>query len=485
MNPFKIIKYQLYLLQLENYELGRYFRLLRLKGFWPKGEQRKELVWTAKAKAVLGAATAVYIAALFLINLSLSLSMKWRGDVLSLFMIVCALVMLAALPFVFFTIAIWLLYPVDAFLKARIISQAKFKIKNQKSKITVIGIAGSYGKTTIKEVLTGVLGIKYKVLSTPESVNTPVGIGRWILKELDESVEVIIVEMGEHYKNDVKEICDIVKPDIAVITGINQAHLERFGTLDNTIATIFEAAEFSKPGALLVLNADDKLVVDNYKKFCKNQQVDFYSSESHPLSKHTISGMEFKQDGSGQNFEINGEKFSTRLLAEYAIGDAVAATIVGKHLGESVTDIKIGVSQVKTVAHRLEPIINPNGIIIIDDSYNGNPQGVVQAIGLLAKFTNKRKIYLTPGLVEMGSSAPVIHQEIGKQLAGVADVVILIKNSVTGFIEQGIKSASQLSAVSCQLLWFHSAPEAHAALKNILKPGDVILFQNDWGDNYV
>ena len=218
------------------------------------------------------------------------------------------------------------------------------------------------------------------------------------------------------------------------------------------------------------------------------------------------------------------------------MGDVVAAWLVGKMFGLSLTAVCSAIQQLHPVEHRLQPIRNPNGLVIIDDSYNGNSAGAAEAIKLLSKFTRRRKIYLTPGLVEAGSQAANVHVAIGRQLATVADVVILIKNSVTGFIEEGIiparssdssghttpsrqvgtpllsqeGNAPQDGSVAPQaigaklrssppiiggvpptgggipeILWFKTALEAHAALGKILQPSDVIVFQNDWGDQYV
>jgi len=541
----KFIKYQLYLLQLENYELGRYWKLLWAKGFWPKKKQvqRKELVWSAKAKALMLMAWALHGLIIILAGLAV-LSIKPGMD--NFFSIVI-LALLIVLPFYFilFSIALLILKPLDGIAKNRLAARAKAKIKilTKPSPLTplpssfaeasadlregegketgsfprgggglrIIGVAGSYGKTTMKEVLGQVLSCKFKVVSTPESVNTPVGISRWILNKVNESTEVIIVEMGEHYENDVKEICEIAKPDIAVVTGINESHLERMKKMDKVIATVFEIVSNSKQGAMVVLNGDDHRVMENYKKFVwPDHKIERFEIEDLILRNFNPEKLcwEAEVDGVGK-IEVN-------LLGEYALGDVDAAVKIGKSLGMSNEQIIAGIKGVKPVEHRLQPIKSAGDVLVIDDAYNGNPDGVAEAIKVLSRFINRRKLIITPGLVEMGKSSPEIHREIGRHLAGVADVVILIKNSVTGFIEEGILSTTPsrqggtpllfqegttATAVSPPniggvprvaggggiptIIWFDSSLEAHAGLKNILKPGDVILFQNDWGDQYV
>ncbi|GEM_PF-410384 len=532
----KFIQYQLYLLQLENYELGRYWKLLVKKGPWPRGQQRKELVWSTKAKALMLMAWALH--ALIIVAAGLTVLILKPG--IDNFFTAAIFAILVILPFYFvlFSAALLILKPLDSLAKNRLARKAQLKIEKLKEPsprpsprgrggLVIIGIAGSYGKTTMKEVLRQVLGIRYKVLGTPESVNTPVGIARWVLNKVDDSTEIIIVEMGEHYEGDIKDICDIAPPDIAVVTGINESHLERMKKMDTVVATIFEIISNSKPGAMVVLNADDKRVMENYKKFVW---------PDHKVEKFQISNFKFQIFDTEKlcwNFEIDGiGKVDVNLLGEYALGDVDAAVKIGKSLGMSNEQIIAGIKNIKPVEHRLQPMPGAANVLVIDDSYNGNPDGAAEAIKVLLRFGNRRKIYITPGLVEMGKSSPEIHRAIGRQLAGVADVVILIKNSVTGYIAEGInttpppfaeasggtpplqegntaalrssppklggvpgatflskeiyqqKSGARGGGIS-KIIWFNSALEAHAALKNILKPGDVILFQNDWGDQYV
>jgi len=535
----KFIRYQLYLLQLENYELGRYWKLLFKKGPWPRGQQRKELVWSVKAKAIVLMAVALHALIVVVAGLITLSSTGVSGN----FFIAAVIAIFLFLPFYFilFSVALLLLMPLDSLAKKQLIRKARAKIEQLSQPINrhatggqadikelkVIGVAGSYGKTTMKEVLKQVLSIKYKVLSTPESVNTPVGIARWILNKVTDDTQVLIVEMGEHYENDIKDICDIVKPDIAVVTGINESHLERMKKMDTVVATIFEIVSNTKQGATVVLNADDNRVMENYKKFVwPDHEVIKFSAGGGSASGGRVSSFESKR--------FNPEKLSwicsvqgmgeleVGLLGEYALGDVDAAIKIGKSLGMGNEEIKNGIAKIKPIEHRLQPMPSAANVLVIDDSYNGNPDGVREAIKVLSRFsagggsasggTNRRKVYITPGLVEMGKSSPEIHREIGRQLAGVADVVILIKNSVTRFIEEGLLSVSSRPSPSApegerrdplnsveqisrsdaltrnentKIIWFNSALEAHAGLKNILKPGDVVLFQNDWGDQYL
>ncbi len=502
MKLFNIIKYQLYLLQLENYELGRYFVLLFKKGFWPKGDQRKELVWTLKARLLFILATLTHLG---IFIFAVTLTVKGGLSVFSITYYVLSGI-LFYLYFLLYTVYIILLCPVDWLVKQIIITRARLRIKNKGSRITIIGIAGSYGKTTMKEVLKEVLGVRFQVLATPESVNTPVGIARWVLNKVDSSTEIIIVEMGEHYRGDVEEICGIAKPDIAVVTGINEAHLERMKTLQNITDTVFEVVSKSKAGALVTLNGDDKNVVGHYKEYVwPDHRVTMFGQNP----KSEIRNPKFNTEKLCWEVEFEEVgKVDINLLGEYAIGDIDAAIKIAKSLGMSNEDIITSIKNIKPVEHRLQPIQSAGGVLVIDDAYNGNPAGVAEAIKVLSRFENRRKIYITPGLVETGRASKEIHLKIGQELSGVADVVILIKNSVTPFIEEGILSVPsrvqprepsirentnqgipRSGALSRngkpEIIWFETAQEAHTSLPTILKPNDIILFQNDWGDQYI
>jgi len=289
------------------------------------------------------------------------------------------------------------------------------------------------------------------------------------------------VEMGEHYRGDVRELCNIVQPDYAVVTGINEAHLERMKTMENLTATIFEIVSAAKPGAMVVLNGDDKKVMENYKKFALPDQTIKIFKVDDAIARN------FKEEKLIWEGGIEGlGKIEINLLGEYALGMVSVAIKIARSLGMGSEDIKKGIAKIKPVEHRLQPLQSSGGILVIDDSYNGNSDGAEEAIKVLSRFEGRRKLYITPGLVEMGKSAEDIHRKIGTLLAATADVVILVKNSMTAYIEDGIKLANkQIGKSAVEIIWFNTAPEAHHGLKEILKSGDVILFQNDWGDNYV
>lgn len=436
INPFAFFYYHLYLLQLEEYNPIRFLNIIRYTRGIPPRHLRKKLMWTGKMVLIAILSFALIV---------------WAAYAFSLVFLITFYI-----SFIPIGIIVIVLTPLDTFLKNMKIKKAKVHL-DKYPHIKIIGIAGSYGKTTMKEAVSTILAQKFVVVKTPENINTPLGIAETILKEVGEKTEVLVVEMGEYKQGDIRDICSLVKPQIGIITGINEAHLERMGSLENSVSTIFELAQCMEEKGLLIVNNDDMRVASNYKKFISHQHVIAFSSKN---SLHLKSG----------------------LLGRYASGVLMAADAVAKELGLDGEQIKQGASLIKPLPHRLEPIVGARGVLIIDDSYNGNPEGVGEAIHLLSTYRGRRKVYITPGLVETGGQTVAIHKKIGKELAPVADLVVLIKNSVTPFIAEGLIENGFKKE---NIRWYKTSASSHADIGSIVEPNDVVLFQNDWPDNYV
>ncbi len=474
MNPIRLIRYHIALLQLEQYDLGRYFSVLARR-YSVSEDMRQKAVWTAKLKAITLLAA---IAAVAVIALVAYYANAIAAPIIAIFSIFFFPAYIA--------LAVLVTLPLDSYAKSRIIRKAKRKLA-QFPNLKVVGITGSYGKTTMKAVLATILTERFVTLATPESVNTPVGIARFILEKLAKETDVFVVEMGAYRIGDIRELCALTPPNVAVLTGINEAHVERFGSLMNTISAKFEIVRYAKKDAIAVLNAEDKRVRAGYEKNIAGRTAIFYGDTAGDMPRYGIADIRFEPDGLRQSFSLtntHGEAYrlSTPLLGGYAPATIMGAVCVAETLGMTRAEITHGVAMTRPVAHRLEPFNAANGIVVIDDSYNGNPDGAREAVRVLARFKNRRKIYVTPGLVEMGERSAEIHRAIGTDLAAVADMVILIQNSATAHIAEGLKNAGFKNQ---DILWFANAVSAHAALPTTLKSGDVVLFQNDWPDNYL
>lgn len=482
---WKRIKYQLYLLQLEHYEVRRYLRLGKKLFKPPSAPLRKELVWTPKAKLLL---TAVLLLNFFFSAFIAFLIYQFLlpSVVLSVILILSIGYGLSFFSFAFFSFSLLLIWPLDFMLKKRIIDKAKQKLASSTFKnLKIIAVTGSYGKTTMKEMLSAVLRERYRVVKTPENINTPLGIARLILN-MEKDTEILIVEMGAFQKGDIRELCEITPPDISILTGINESHLERFSSLENTVAAKFEVVEGAKQPGFVILNADNELVRENAARFIDARKAVWFSASNNPLCSYQIFKKVFQSDGSGIAFEIkkpDGATWNLKLpmLGEYAAGTAIACIMAAKTLGLTDDQIQLGFSMMRPVPHRLQPIRAGNNVLIIDDSYNGNPDGVKEAVKTLSQFRERRKIYVTPGLVELGDKTEEIHYTLGGLLSRAANIVVLIENRAT----RGLRNSLEKHGFPREnIRSFKTTQQAHAAIPNILENGDVVLFQNDLPDNY-
>lgn len=481
--PFKILLYQLHIFQLEEYIAERFLKAVFKKGLIPKDDFRKKFDWTTKAKVIFLTALSMqifwssFIVFIFLYGVELSI---WAGIILWILFFY----LLSINSYIVIIQSADLLFPVEFVIKQKRINKAKQKILElKKNGLIIIGVTGSYGKTTTKETIAGILSEKYKVVKTEGNNNTPLGISNTIINKLKSNTEVFVVEMGEYVKGDVLKLCQIAPPEIAVITGINEAHLERYKTMQNAIDTKFEIVDTAHT---VVLNGDDKLILDSYQRFIKlDQKVLFYSSDTDKNNQIFLENLLFDQNGNGLSFDLTVQKteltgIKVPFVSYYIIGNIAAAVIIADTLNLSTPQIRLGISKLKPFDHRMQ-VVKKGEIVIIDDTYNGNSTGFKAGIDVLKQFQNRRKIYITPGLVETGYLEKEIHLEIGKDLASVCDIVILIKNSVSDYIKEGLNSKGFKHE---NIVIYNSAKEAYSSFGKFLKEGDVVLMQNDWSDNY-
>ncbi len=453
----------LYMLQSSEYNILDYSRWLGRTSDYRKVAKRRQLVWTSKVKLL------AFAQALILCVVVISAWMA--GHVWLPF----ALLVLLATPWL---LAYGIIVPL--FIGDLLIS--KKSIRNMKAdaaaaiskhKATKIAIAGSFGKTTAKEVLKTVLSEKYKVVATPGNMNTPVGISRFT-KTLTGGEDIIIFEFGESHVGDIKELAELVQPDLGLITGINEAHLKTFGSIENTIKTIFELQDYLTPDKVYK-NNESRYVHD----YIKNNDPKLYSREG--VGNWHVKESIVTIDGTVLTLQHGNTKLrvKAKLLGQHNIGVIVATAAIAESLGMTDDEIKSGIEKTKPFDHRMQPYVL-GGAHVIDDTYNGNIEGVEAGLVLLKNLDAKRRIYVTPGLVEQGSKTREIHEKMGRLIAEVADVVVLMNNSVTMHIQNGLKEAG----FSGVLKIVDDPLEFYKNLEHFIAAGDIVLMQNDWTDNY-
>ena len=377
----------------------------------------------------------------------------------------------------------WLLSPLEWLIQFRYLRKAK-KVLGSNSKLIVIGITGSFGKTTTKYILAELLKRKFNVLKTPGSYNTLMGVTRVILDELKPLHEIFIVEMSAKRPKDIKKICDLVNPSVGLITSIGEQHLEFFKTFDKVVETKSELFGALSGKDKAFLNLDDpgsKRLVDRFKLpiitygFLNSHQLpDYYASEL----TVGVYGSRFKITA-----HRNGQDavFNTQLLGRHNVHNILGAVSVAVELGVSLSELVTAVRLIPPVAHRLELKIIKDEIIFIDDAFNANVIGSKNALEVLAGFVDRRKIIVTPGLIELGAKERECNENFGKLLAAVCDYVILVGKNPGQFLLEGVIKAGYPKD---QLFMATDFNEAMTHLQSLLRPRDVVLFENDLPDNY-
>jgi UDP-N-acetylmuramoyl-tripeptide--D-alanyl-D-alanine ligase len=357
--------------------------------------------------------------------------------------------------------------------------------KMQRLKVRVIGITGSYGKTSTKFILQTILAQRFKVLKTPESYNTPMGLCKVIRGQLSEEHEFFIAEMGAYRPGDIRSLCRLVKPQIGILTAVGPMHLERFKTLENVARTKFELIESLPPGGLAIFNADNPFCRELAEKARQREglRVFTYALE-HPEA--TVTAGDLGVDERGTRFTVRtsaGETalFQTRLLGRHNVSNILAATVAALECGLSLEEIRAGVAALEPVPHRLQLLRGAGGVTVIDDAFNSNPVGARNALEVLAAFHGGQKILVTPGMIELGERQEEENRQLGVQAAQVCDAVILVGPHQTAPLRAGLEAAGFPAE---RVTTVKNLTEATRRLQEIARPGDTVLFENDLPDTY-
>lgn len=352
--------------------------------------------------------------------------------------LVCYLILglFAYLNKLYILIALLINTPIEKSVNLYYKTKAKNKIKSMKN-LKVVGITGSYGKTSSKNILNDILNIKYNSMPTPKNFNTPNGLLLTINNYLDKFTDVFIAEMGACQEGDIKELCDLVHPKYGIITTIGVAHLATFGSRENIQKTKFELIESLPKDGIGILNKDDSWQ-RNYKikNTCKIKWIGIENDADVRASniKVTVNGMTFDCYFKGDDKPY---KFETKLLGYANVYNILAGIALGKEFGMSIPQLQAGVAKAKPTQHRLE-LKKQGDITFIDDAYNSNPTGAKMALDVLNLMPGKH-IVVTPGMIELGEEEYNKNKEFGKQIAKVADEVILVGEEKTKPIQEGLK----------------------------------------------
>jgi len=394
----------------------------------------------------------------------------------TIFYQVCFAVFLTAdilLPIVIVSF-LGIITPFIDFKKGLIFEKAKEKIRSRKDDLLVVGITGSYGKTSVKEFLAEILSLKYKVLKTEDNNNTEIGVAKTIIEKLDKSHEIFVVEMAAYKKGEIKRICDMVFPTIGIITGIGNQHFRLFGSQENTISAKYEIIESLPDKGLAVFNGDSSFFIDVFKKTKKPKK--FYSVQN---SQADVFAKDIKEFKDRVEFKIQDRKesqeFKVNLLGVQIVSNILAACLVAKELGIKFSEMKNVVNAFKPFPKTMEIKTGINGTVVVDDSYSGNFEGVISALDYLRNYPESKKIIVFYPIIELGAMARDTHKKIGKKIAETCDFCILVNNDFSREIKEG---AIGFGMDSQKIRIIDDSGEVIKQIKDLARKGDVILLEN-------
>lgn len=441
-----------------------YFLLfIRSFGISHKEVVKKPLVVTARIKRLLCTITLIY---LIMIYFSYKLNIN----------VYLILTILAYFQYFIALLAVKINKPVEkcVFLKFKRMALKKL---NSMNNLKVVGITGSYGKTSSKNILNEILNVKYNSITTPKNLNTPYGLIITINNHLDKFDNVFIAEMGAYKIGEIKELCDLVKPKYGILTRIGKAHMELFGSQENIQKGKFELIESLPSDGVAVLNSDDPLQVNyNLKNKVKvlwigiDNDADFKASNINVSNIGTTFDLVIKGDK-------NKYKFETKLLGYANIYNILAAIALGYEFGININQLQSAVKSVKPIEHRLE--LKKNGdIYYIDDAYNSNPVGSKMALDVLNLMPGK-KIIVTPGMIELGSIEDEENTIFGENIADVCDEVILIGDKQTKAIQKGLKNKKYDEK---HIYILEDVIDAFDLIKKLKGKDTYVLLENDLPD---
>jgi len=346
---------------------------------------------------------------------------------------------------------------------------------------TVVGVTGSYGKTSTKFFTTHLLESRHRVLMTPESYNTTMGICRVIRGQLGPEHEVFVVELAENEKGGFEHLLSLVSCSISIVTSVGLQHLEEFGS-EAAIRRVMQGfVSMPGSGSTVVLNGDDPILVEvgsvQGKRILRASAGGSLSSDLH--AENIVMSAE------GLSFDIvtsQDERFAchTMLLGRHNVENILLAVTVARELGVSWNAIQDGVATLEAPPHRLQVMAGAGGVRIIDDAFNSNPTGFAMAMEVLAVFPSRR-VLVTPGLVSLGEAEDTENIEAGRRAAGAADTVVLVGPKKTRQVREGLLSAG---FPETNILMARSLEEVTGLMRSLLTPGDTVMFENDLPDTY-
>ena len=442
------------------------------------GSKLKKPVFTKKTILLVSVGLAVE----FLIIFNIFIYTNF-GDVEKSPLIIFLFLIFDILLPIIISITVLIFQPLAVLGRNQIIKKAKAKRAIFKD-LLVIGITGSYGKTSVKEFLATILSEKFKVLKTEKHQNSEVGISGCILNNLKPEHEIFICEMGAYNKGGIKLLCEIAKPKIGILTGINEQHMATFGSRENIIKTKYELIESLPIDGVGIFNGNDEETAELYLKTELKKRIFSYQSLiSGEQPDIWIRDVETQKDFIDFRIQAKDElvNFKVNLLGKQNIDNILLAVLAARELEMSFEEISKALEKIKPEQSGMIIRKGFNNINIIDATYSANSDGVISHLEYL-QLWGGQKIIIMPCLIELGKASKEVHKKIGQKIGQVCDLAIITTKDRFEELKSGATEGTSLperqGIKKENILFIENPRKIFEKIKIFTKPDDIILLES-------
>ena len=376
------------------------------------------------------------------------------------------------------SIVVLILNVVTKIIKKIYIIRATKKMQQYKN-LTVVGITGSYGKTSVKNFLSKILSNKFNVIKTPQNINSHFGIMRFILNNDFSDKDIFVAEIGADEIGDVKLICDIIKPKVGILTAINEQHMSLFGSIENTQTAKYEILRSLPDNGLAITNSDNKYCREFLHELKCEVPTFGVDEEFKPTLlikdiKTNDEGVYCKAEITNKDGTADEREVQTKVYGEHNMMNLAPCTLVGLFFGMTRDEIIISDTDPQDMTRSLAPLQYGKSIIL-DDSYNSNPDGFKAALEVLNSYKScQKRIVITRGMIELGDKSYEIHEKIGGEISFMADELIIITSD---FVDP-LKRGSVSSKFNLNIRIITEPKELLKYIKSLKETSSVILLEN-------
>ena len=376
------------------------------------------------------------------------------------------------------------LQPFTIFIRNRRLAQAKAKRATFKN-LKVVGIAGSYGKTSTKEFLSHILSAKFAVAKTPEHQNSEFGVANTILYKLTDTHEIFVCEMGAYKKGEIKALAEVARPHIGIVTGVNEQHLATFGSMENLLSAEGgkELAEALLKDGVLIVNGNNEYCRKLGEKIEKPEKVFYYifgAAAPNMLQKgRMLQAKDIRIEKDKVSFEAEGVKFEVPAYGAHNVENLLGAIAAAQELGMTAQEIAQAAETIPLELSPLKVSTGAGGATIIDSTYSANPDGVIADLEYLRLYEGK-KVLVMPCLIELGQAAQRAHERIGKKIGEVCDLAIIITKEHFADIKKGADQSEKVVYMENAQEIIEKVKDAHAILLESRLPESLVrILKND------